>query len=83
MLLDLLDDVFLLHFALKTAQRAFQSFTILQIYFCQLNIHLTSIQGMGIYIVARTGRPRTRSKTRRTKSCSSGVTSRAANNIAT
>ena len=35
MTLDLLNDVFLLNFALKTAKRAFQRFAILQYYFCQ------------------------------------------------
>jgi len=34
-LLDFLDDIFLLHFALKTAQRIFQRFTLLDNHLCQ------------------------------------------------
>jgi hypothetical protein len=34
MLLDFLDDVFLLHFALETTQCIFQRFTLLDDYFC-------------------------------------------------
>ena len=33
--LDLLDNVFLLHLALKTAQRVLEGFTLLKPYFCQ------------------------------------------------
>ena len=33
--LDLLDNVFLLHLALKTAQRVLKGFTLLKTYFCQ------------------------------------------------
>ncbi len=35
--LDLLDDVFLLHFALKATQRIFEGFSLLKSDFCQLN----------------------------------------------
>jgi len=35
-LLDLFDDVFLLHFALESAQGAFQSLTLLDVDFSQL-----------------------------------------------
>lgn len=35
MALHFLDDVFLLHFALETAQRIFQAFTLLNPYFRQ------------------------------------------------
>lgn len=38
--LDFLHNVFLLHFALETTQRTFQSFAVLQMYFCQLIHHL-------------------------------------------
>jgi hypothetical protein len=43
MLLDLLDDVFLLDLALETSQRVFQRFSILQSYFCQTGKHLISV----------------------------------------
>lgn len=33
---DLLDDVFLLHFALETAKSAFERFAFLHNYFCQI-----------------------------------------------
>lgn len=33
--LDFLDDVFLLHFTLETAERAFERLTVLYVYFCQ------------------------------------------------
>ena len=36
MTLDLLDNVFLLHLALETAQSVFEGFTLLQSYFCQM-----------------------------------------------
>ena len=39
MLLDLLDDVFLLHFALKTPQCIFKGFILLDDDFCHLKIH--------------------------------------------
>src|SRR5580704_8287487 len=35
--LDLLDNVFLLHFALEATQRIFEGLALLQSYFCQLN----------------------------------------------
>ena len=35
--LDLLDDVFLLHFALKATQRILEGLALLESYFCQLN----------------------------------------------
>jgi len=38
MLLDFLDDVFLLDFAFKSLQRRFQGFTFLNNYFCQLKL---------------------------------------------
>ena len=37
MTLDFLHNVFLLHFALEATQCTFQSFAVLQMYFCQLN----------------------------------------------
>jgi hypothetical protein len=37
---DFLHNVFLLHFAFEATQRAFQSFAVLQMYFCQLIHHL-------------------------------------------
>jgi hypothetical protein len=38
MSLDFLDDVLLLDLALETAQRAFQGFSILDVYFCQTRL---------------------------------------------
>jgi hypothetical protein len=37
MFLDVLDDVFLLHFPFETAKRAFNGLTFLNLYFCQGN----------------------------------------------
>jgi hypothetical protein len=39
MLLDFLDDVFLLNFALETAQSILQGFTFLNDYFSHVSIH--------------------------------------------
>src|SRR5947209_1629116 len=41
---DFLDDIFLLNFAFKTAQRAFERFAILQMDFCQLRTHHLSMR---------------------------------------
>ena len=37
--LDLFDDVFLLDFTFKTAKSTFECLAVLQMNFCQLNIH--------------------------------------------
>ena len=37
MFLDVLDDVFLLHFPFETAERAFNGLAFLNLYFCQGN----------------------------------------------
>src|ERR1700676_548200 len=50
-LLYFLDDVFLLHFALETAQCIFQRFTLLDNYFCQFLIHPQS--GKDWFLAAR------------------------------
>jgi hypothetical protein len=50
--LDLLDDVFLLHFALKPAQGILEGFSLLQSDFCQLNYTPNLVQ-MGRLVIAR------------------------------
>ncbi len=49
--LDLFDDVFLLHFAFKTAQRALKSLAFLQMNFCQLRIHHPSKRSCNCWTV--------------------------------
>src|SRR6185437_8794170 len=42
--LDFLNDVFLLHLALKTTQCIFKRFAFLNLYFCQKRLHLPTLR---------------------------------------
>lgn len=42
--LDLFDDVFLLHLALEATQCILQRFAFLNLYFCQMRLHLPTLR---------------------------------------
>ncbi len=50
--LDLLDDVFLLHFSFKPAQSVLEGFSLLKSYFCQ-NLHTPRLVRMDRIVITR------------------------------